>query len=166
MTKGRILVATLVVLVLAAVGWQASSEGEATAQAKQQTQQQVQQQSRQVSPEPGADADRGGSAVSALKNPAPEEPTRVTQTRRLAVENVLQVGGYGCASCQDVVEGILQESRGVEEITYEAETDTYLAKVNDEFRMGEVAARIRSISKEYNRRLGLPDSPPWVLKEA
>ncbi len=171
MTKGRILVATLVVLVLAAVGWQASSEGEATAQAKQQTQQQVQQQSRQVSPEPGADADRGGSAVSALKNPAPEEPApeepaRATQTRRLAVENVLQVGGYGCASCQDVVEGILQESRGVEEATYEAETDTYLVKVNDEFRMDEVAARIRSISKEYNRRLGLPDSPPWVLKEA
>ena len=50
-------------------------------------------------------------------------------------------------------------------MTYEPETDTYLVTVNDDFRMDEVAERLRSISKDYNRQIGLPDRPDWVLKE-
>ena len=83
----------------------------------------------------------------------------------MAVENVLQVGGFGCVSCRAVVAGTLRKADGVEDVTYEPDTDTYLARLNSDYRMDEVAEQIRSTSKEYNRRLGLPDSPDWVLKE-
>ena len=157
MTKAPILAATLVVVVLAVVGWQATTEGGSAAPAREKAAAQTQR----ANPESEAERANDGSAVS-----APEDPAEATRTERLAVENILQVGGFGCASCQAVVEGILQESDCVEEATYEPETDTYLVKVNDAFRMDEAAERIRSISKEYNRRLGLPHSPAWVLKEA
>ena len=157
MIKGLILAAALAVVVLVAVGWQASLQRESAAPAREKAAAQTQR----ANPESEAERANDGSAVS-----APEDPAEATRTKRLAVENILQVGGFGCVSCQAVVEGILQESDGVEEATYEPETDTYLVKVNDAFRMDEAAERIRSISKEYNRRLGLPDSPAWVLKEA
>jgi copper chaperone CopZ len=157
MIKGPILAATLVVVVLAAVGWQASPEGGSAAPVRERAAAQTQQ----ASPESEAEPTNDGSAVS-----TPEDPAGATQIKRLAVENILQVGGFGCVSCQAVVEGILQETDGVEEATYKPETDTYLVKVNDDFRMDEASERVRSISKEYNRRLGLPDSPEWVLKEA
>ena len=153
MTKGLIFITVLAgVAVLAVAGWQASSEGESAAQA--------QQQARQASP--------GSEAGSADNGPAaaPDELAGATQTKRLAVENIVQVGGFGCVSCQAVVEGVMQESDGVEKATYDSETDTYLVKVNDDFRLDKVAERVRSISKEYNRRLGLPNRPPWILKEA
>lgn len=50
-------------------------------------------------------------------------------------------------------------------MVYEPESDTYLVTVNGDFRMGEVTEQIRSIGKGYNRRLGLPNQPDWVLKE-
>lgn len=127
---------------------------------------QTQQKIRPASPESETRPADDGPAAGAPDDRSPEDPAGDTRTRRLAVENVLQVGGFGCVSCQAVVEGILQEADGVEKATYEPRTDTYLVRVNDDFRMGEVAGRVRSISKEYNRRLGLPDSPAWVLKEA
>lgn len=156
--KGLVLAATLVVVVLAAVGWHASLEGDGAAPAGEKAAAQTQQAS---SDSEADSADGDGTAAS-----APEDPAGATQTKRLMVENILQVGGFGCVSCQAVVEGILQKSDGVEKVIYEPETDTYLVKVNDDFRLEEVAQRVRSISKEYNRRLGLPDSPPWILKEA
>ncbi len=128
--------------------------------------QQTQQQTRLASHESETRPADDGPAAGAQEDRSPEDLAGDTQTRRLAVENVLQVGGFGCVSCQAVVEGILQEADGVEKATYEPRTDTYLVRINDDFRMGEVAGRVRSISKEYNRRLGLPDSPAWVLKEA
>ncbi len=153
MNKGLILAATLVLVVLATVGWQASSgDGDLSPPLKKAAAQ-TQQQTRLASHE-------------SETRPADDGPAAGTQTRRLAVENVLQVGGFGCVSCQAVVERILQEADGVEKATYEPRSDTYLVRINDDFRMGEVAGRVRSISKEYNRRLGLPDSPAWVLKEA
>ncbi len=174
MNKGLVLAAALVLVVLAAVGWQASSGGgdsspplkEAAAQTQQQARQQTQQQTRPASPQSETRAADDGPAAGAREDRPPEDPAGDTHTRRLAVKNVLQAGGFGCVSCQAVVEGILQEADGVEEAAYEPRTDTYLVRVNDDFRMGEVAARVRSVSKEYNRRLGLPDSPAWVLKEA
>ncbi len=157
MIKGLILTGAVVGVVFLAAGWQTSTERGSTAPAREQAAAQTQQ----ASPQSQADPTDEGSAM-----PAKENPAGATQTKRLAVENILQVGGFGCVSCQAVVEGVLQESDGVEKATYEPETDTYLVKVNDDFRMDEVAKRVRSISKEYNRRLGLPDSPAWVLKEA
>ncbi len=149
------MVALVGVAVLAAAGWQTSLEGGSVAPAPEEAAAQTQQASPKSEASPADD----GSAS------APEDPADTTQTRRLAVENVLQVGGFGCVSCQAVVAGTLRKSDGVEDVTYEPETDTYLVTVNDGFRMDEVAGQIRSISNEYNRRLGLPDSLDWVLKE-
>jgi copper chaperone CopZ len=160
MSKGLIVVAVLIVVVLAVVSWQASSEGESAASAREEAAAQTQE----ASPEPGAGPADDGSAASAPEEPA-DDPAGTMQTKRLAVENILQVGGFGCVSCQAVVAGTLRKSDGVEDVTYEPETDTYLVTVNDGFRMDEVAGQIRSISNEYNRRLGLPDSLDWVLKE-
>lgn len=155
MTKGLILVAALVVIVFAAVGWQASLDGGGATPAREE----AAAQTREVSFEPGAGfADDSSSS-------APEDPAGTTQTKRLAVENMLQVGGFGCVSCTSLAAGTLRKAEGVEGLTYEPETDTYLVTVNDGFRMDEVAEQIRSTSKEYNRRNGLPDSPDWVLKE-
>ncbi len=157
MTKGLRLIAVLVgVFVLAVAGWQAFSEGESAVSASEEAAAQTQE----ASPEPEVNLSDDSSAAS-----APEDPSGTTQTKRLAVDNILQVGGFGCVSCQGIVAATLQKSDGVEEVAYESETDTYLVTVNDDFRMDEVAEEIRSISTEYNRRLGLPDSPDWVLKE-
>ena len=117
------------------------------------------QETRQASAEPEAPPAYDGSAT------APEVPVGSTQTKRLVVENVLQVGGFGCVSCATVIEGTLQESDGVEGVTYKPKSDTYLVTVNGDFRMNEVAEQIRSISKDYNRRLGLPNGPDWILEE-
>ncbi len=156
-TKGLILIVALAsVVVLAAAGRQAYSEGEDVTPSREEAAVQTQQASSK--PEAGPADD--GSASS------PEDPAGTTQTKRLAVENILQVGGFGYVSCQAVVAGTLRKSDGVEGVTYEPETDTYLVTLNDDFRMDEVAEEIRSISTECNRRLGLPDSPGWVLKEA
>ncbi len=154
MTKGLILILVLAGVVVLAANWQASSE-DATP-AREEAAVQTQQASSKSEAGPAAD----GSASST------EDPAGTTQTKRLAVENILQVDGFGCVGCQAVVAGTLRKSDGVEDVTYEPETDTYLVKVNDDFRMDEVAEQIRWISKKYNRRLGLPDSPDWVLKEA
>ncbi len=155
-TKGLILIVALAgVVVLAAAGWQAFSEGEDVTPAQEEAAMQTQQASSKSEAGP---ADEGSAS-------SPEDPAGTTQTKRLAVENILQVGGFGCASCQAVVAGTLQKSEGVEDVTYEPETDTYLVTVNGGFRMDEVAEQIRSVSEDYNRRLGLPDSPDWVLKE-
>ncbi len=157
MTKGLTLVAVLIgVFGLAVAGWQASYEGESAAAASEEAAAQTQKAS--PAPEAGSAAEDGSASAS-------DASAGTTQTKRLAVENILQVGGFGCVSCQAVVAGTLQESDGVEGVTYEPETDTYLVTVNDDFRMDEVAEQIRSISTEYNRRLGLPDSPDWILKE-
>lgn len=156
MSKKLTFMAALIVVVLAVVGWQASSEGESVASAREE----AEAQSQEASPEPEAGPTYEGSDAS-----TPDDPAGTTQTKRLAVENILQVGGFGCVSCQTVVAGTLKKADGVEGVTYEPETDTYLVTVNDGFRMDEVAEKIRSISTEYNRRLGLPDSPDWILKE-
>ncbi len=157
MTKGLTLMGTLVVVVvLAVVGWQASLDGGNDAPASEESAAQTQDAS--PAPEAGSAAEDGSASAS-------DASAGTTQTKRLAVENILQVGGFGCVSCQAVVAGTLQKSDGVEGVTYEPETDTYLVTVNDDFRMDEVAEQIRSISTEYNRRLGLPDSPDWILKE-
>ncbi len=166
MNKGLILAATLVLVVLAAVGWQAPSGGGDLSPPLKKAAAQTQQQTRLASPKSETRPVDDGPAAGAQEDRSPEDPAGDTRTRRLAVENVLQVGGFGCVSCQAVVEGILQEADGVEKATYEPRTDTYLVRINDDFRMGEVAGQVRSISKQYNRRLGLPDSPAWVLKEA
>ncbi len=156
MIKGLILAATFVAVVLAAVGWQASLGREDAAAAPEE----AAGQARQARPESRIEPAAEPSSAN-----APEAPAAATRTKRLAVENVLQVGGFGCVSCQAVVEGILQESDGVQKAAYEPESDTYLVKANDDFRLDKVARRVRSVSKEYNRRLGLPDSPDWVLEE-
>ncbi len=163
MNKGLTFMAALIVLVLAVVGWQASSEGESVASAREDVasaRKEAEAQSQEASPEPEAGSTYDGSEAS-----TPDGPAGTTQTKRLAVENILQVGGFGCVSCQTVVAGTLKKADGVEGVTYEPETDTYLVTVNDDFGMDEVAEKIRSISTEYNRRLGLPDSPDWILKE-
>ena len=156
MTKGLILVAALVVVVFAAVGWQASLDGGSATPAREE----AAAQTREASPEPKAGPSHDDSAAS-----APEAPAGTTQTKRLAVENMLQVGGFGCVSCTSLAAGTLRKAEGVENVTYEPETDTYLVAVNDDFRMDELAEQMRSVSREYNRRNGLPDSPDWVLKE-
>lgn len=176
MNRGLMLAATLVVAVLAAVGWQASSGGEnpspplkeAAAQTQQQTRQQTQQQTRQTRPaKPDAEprpADEA-PAAGAREDRSSEDTAGDTQTKRLAVDNVLQVGGFGCVSCASIIAGTLQNADGVEGMNYEVETDTYVVTVNEDFRINEVARQLRSISKDYNRQIGLPDRPDWVLKE-
>ena len=175
MNKGLILAATLVVAVLAAVGWQASSGGgdpspplkEAAAQTQQQTQQQARPAGPDAAPRPADDAPAAGAREDrSPEGRAPQEPAGDTQTRRLAVDNVLQVVGLGCVSCASIIAGTLQNADGVERLKYETETDTYVVTVNDDFRMDEVAKQLRSISKDYNRQIGLPDRPDWVLREA
>lgn len=157
MTKGLRLIAVLLgVFVLAVASWQAFSQGESVVSASEVAAAKTQE----ASPEPEA-----GSGAEERSAFTPDDPAGTTQTKRLAVENILQVGGFGCVSCQTVVAGTLKKADGVEGVTYEPETDTYLVTVNDGFRMDEVAEKIRSISTEYNRRLGLPDSPDWILKE-
>ncbi|MDP8972075.1 MAG: hypothetical protein M3N45_02640 [Actinomycetota bacterium] len=155
MTKVLILVSTLVVVVFAAVGWQASLDGGSAAPAREEAAAQTQE----ASPEPKAGPSHDGSSS------ASEDPAGTTQTKRLAVENMLQVGGFGCVSCTSLAAGTLRKAEGVEGLTYEPETETYLVTVDDGFRLDEAAEQIRSVSKEYNRRNGLPDSPDWVLKE-
>ncbi len=160
------LVAALVGVVVLAAGWRAATEDGGAAPAREGG---IAQETRQAGAEPKAPPADDLPAASDSKDPAPagaaEDPAGSTQTKRLAVENVLQVGGFGCVSCATVIEGTLQEADGVRSVTYEPETDTYSAEVDDDFRVDEVAEQIRSISKDYNRRLGLPNQPDWVLKE-
>ncbi len=161
------LVAALVGVVVLAVGWRAAAEGGGAAPAREGASAQA---ARQASAESKAPPAADVPAASDSEDPAPagsdpEASAGPTQTKRLAVENVLQVGGFGCVSCATVIEGTLQEADGVKSVAYEPETDTYLVEVDADFRVDEVAERIRSISKDYNRRLGLPNQPDWVLKE-
>jgi copper chaperone CopZ len=167
MSRGLILVAALVGVVVLAAGWRAAADDTGAAPAREEA---AAQAARQASPEPEVRPAAETSAASDSKDPAPggaapENSAGATQTKRLAVENVLQVGGFGCVSCATIIEGTLQEADGVESMTYEPETDTYLVEVNDDFRMDEVAGQLRSISKDYNRQIGLPDRPDWILKE-
>ncbi len=165
--KGLMLVAALVGVVVLAAGWRAATEDGGAAPAREEA---AAQAPRQASAEPKAPPVDDVPSASDSKDPAPggsvpENPAGATQAKRLAVENVLQVGGFGCVSCATVIEGTLREADGVKSLSYEPETDTYLVEVDDEFRVDEVAERIRSISRDYNRRLGLPNQPDWVLKE-
>ena len=167
MKKGLMLVAALVGVVVLAAGWRAATEDGSAAPAREEA---AAQAARQASAEPKAPPADVVPAASDSKDPAPagsapEDPAGATQTKRLAVENVLQVGGFGCVSCATVIEGTLQEADGVKSVSYEPENDTYLVEADDGFRVDEVAERIRSISRDYNRRLGLPNQPDWVLKE-
>jgi copper chaperone CopZ len=161
------LVAALVGVVVLAAGFRAAAEDGGAAPAREGA---TAQAARQASVESKAPAAADVPAASDSEDPAlggsaPEDPAGTTETKRLAVDNVLQVGGFGCVSCATVIEGTMQEADGVKGVAYEPETDTYLVTVNDDFRVDEVAERIRSISRDYNRRLGLPNQPDWVLKE-
>ncbi len=172
MRRVSLLVAALVGVVGLTAGWQAVTDAGNAASVREEAAAQTEQQeeTRQPSAEPEVRPAADVPSASDSKDPAPggsapEDPAGATQTKRLMVENVLQVGGFGCVSCATVIEGTLQEADGVRSVTYEPETDTYSAEVDDGFRVDEVAERIRSISKDYNRRLGLPNQPNWVLKE-
>jgi copper chaperone CopZ len=167
MSRGLILVAALIGVVVLAAGWRAAADDTGAAPAREEA---AAQEIRQADPEPEAPPADGVPAASDSKDPAPESSAPqstavVTETKRLAVDNVLQVGGFGCVSCATVIEGTLQEADGVRSVAYEPETDTYLVEVDGGFRVDEVAEQLRSISKDYNRRLGLPNQPDWVLKE-
>ena len=162
MIRALILVAALTSIAVLAASWQTlTGDGGAVSVRKQA----AAQETRQASAEPGVRPADDAPAASAREDLASEAPSGATQTKRLAVENVLQVGGFGCVSCATVIEGTLQEADGVENVAYETKTDTYLVTVNEDFRMDEVSEQIRSISGDYNRRLGLPNQPDWVLKE-
>ncbi len=168
MSRGLILVAALVGVVVLAAGWRAVADDTGAAPAREEA---AAQEIRQASPEPEAPPADDVPSASDSKDPAPggaapENSAGATQTKRLAVDNVLQVGGFGCVSCASIIAGTLQNADGVESMTYETETDTYLVEVNDDFRMDEVAEQLRSISRDYNRRIGLPDRPDWILREA
>ncbi len=161
------LVVALVGVVVLAAGWRVATEDGGAAPAREEAGAQATQK---ASAEPKARPVEDVPSASDSKDPAPvgsapEDPAGATQTKRLAVENVLQVGGFGCVSCATVIEGTLREADGVKSVSYEPETDTYLVEIDGGFRVDEVAERIRSISRDYNRRLGLPDNPDWVLKE-
>ncbi|MDP9484693.1 MAG: cation transporter [Actinomycetota bacterium] len=167
MSRGLILVAALVGVVVLAAGWRAAADDTGAAPGREEA---AAQEIRQADPEPEAPPADDVPSASDSKDPAPgssapQSTAVVAETKRLAVDNVLQVGGFGCVSCATVIEGTLQEADGVRSVAYEPETDTYVVEVNDDFRVDEVAERIRSISKDYNRRLGLPNQPDWVLKE-
>ena len=167
MRRGIMLVAALVGVVVLAAGFRAAAEDGGAAPAREGA---TAQAARQANVEPKDPPAADVPAASDSEDPAPagsdpEAPAEPTQTKRLAVENVLQVGGFGCVSCATVIEGTLQEADGVKSVAYEPETDTYLVEVDADFRVDGVAERIRSISKDYNRRLGLPNQPDWVLKE-
>jgi copper chaperone CopZ len=166
MSRGLILVAALVGAVVLAAGWQAAADDTGAAPAREEAAaQEVKQTSAEPKAPPAADVPASDSKDPAPAGSDPEAPAGPTETKRLAVENVLQVGGFGCVSCAAVIEGTLQEADGVKSVAYEPETDTYLVTVNDDFRVDEVAGQLRSISRDYNRRLGLPNNPDWVLKE-
>ena len=162
MRRGLILVVALNGVAVLAVGWQTLTGDGGTASVRKEA---AAQETRQASADPAVRPAYDAPAAAAREDLASEAPAGATQAKRLAVENVLQVGGFGCVSCATVIEGTLQEADGVENVAYEPKTDTYLVTVNDEFRIDEVAEQIRSISKDYNRRLGLPNQPDWVLKE-
>ena len=162
MRRGLILVVALIGVAVLAVGWQTLTGDGGTASVRKEA---AAQETRQASADPAVRPAYDAPAAAAREDLASEAPAGATQAKRLAVENVLQVGGFGCVSCATVIEGTLQEADGVENVAYEPKTDTYLVTVNDEFRIDEVAEQIRSISKDYNRRLGLPNQPDWVLKE-
>ena len=157
MRRVLVLMAALIGVIVLATGWQALTGDVGGAASVREGA--AAQETRQASAEPEASRVDDGPASTL------EATAGATQTKRLAVENVLQVGGFGCVSCATVIEGTLQEADGVESMIYEPETDTYLVTVNDDFRVDEVAERIRSISRDYNRRLGLPNQPDWVLRE-
>ncbi len=168
MSRGLILVAALVGVVVLAAGWRAVADDTGAAPAREEA---AAQETRQASPEPEVRPADDVPSASDSKDPAPggaapENSAGATQTKRLAVDNVLQVGGFGCVSCASIIAGTLQNADGVESMTYETETDTYLVEVNDDFRMDEVAEQLRALSEDYNRRIGLPDRPDWILREA
>lgn len=160
--RGLILVAALIGVAVPAAGWQTLTGDGSAASVRKEA---AAQETRQASAEPGVRPADDAPAATAREGLASQSLAGATQTKRLAVENVLQVGGFGCVSCATVIEGTLQEADGVEKVAYETETDTYRVTVNDDFRMDEVSEQIRSISEDCNRRLGLPDQPDWVLKE-
>ena len=162
MRRGLILVAALIGVAVLVAGWQTLTGDGGAASVRKEA---AAQQTRQASAEPAVRPADDAPATTAREGVASRAPADTTQTKRLAVENVLQVGGFGCVSCATVIEGTMQEADGVESVAYEPETDTYLVTVNDDFRMHEVSEQIRSISGDYNRRLGLPNQPDWVLKE-
>ncbi len=167
MSRGLILVAAIIGVVVLAAGWRAAADDTGAAPAREEA---AAQEVRQASPEPEVRPAAETSAASDSKDPAPggaapENSAGATQTKRLAVDNVLQVGGFGCVSCASIIAGTLQNADGVEGMNYEVETDTYVVTVNEDFRINEVARQLRSISKDYNRQIGLPDRPDWVLKE-
>lgn len=161
------LIAALVDVIVLAAGWRAVAGDEGTTSVREKA---AVQETRLASTEPKAPPADDVPSASDSKDPAPvgsvpEDPAGITQIKRLAVDNVLQVGGFGCVSCASIITGTLQNADGVESMTYETETDTYLVTVKDDFRVDDVAEELRSISKGYNRRIGLPDRPDWVLKE-
>ncbi len=63
-----------------------------------------------------------------------------------------------------IITRALEESEGVQKVTFELETETFLLEVSDKFRLAQVSEKVRLAGEEHDQRKGLKARPPWIVK--
>jgi len=66
--------------------------------------------------------------------------------------------------CVTSVTRILEESKGINKVTFEPKTETFLIEVSAPFSIDEISMRVRQAGKEHDERLGLKGKPDWLVK--
>ena len=60
----------------------------------------------------------------------------------------------------------LEGTDGVEQVTFDRETERFALTVTSRFRLRFAAAHIRQAGKVHDRQLGIHHGRPWVLRDA
>ena len=60
----------------------------------------------------------------------------------------------------------LEGTDGVEQVTFDRETERFSLTVTPKFRLGSAAAHVRQAGKVHDRQLGIHPGRPWVLRDA
>jgi hypothetical protein len=59
----------------------------------------------------------------------------------------------------------LEGCDGVQKVTFEPQTETFLLEVNTAFRLDDAAQRVRLAGKEHDAWLGWTHNPEWVITQ-
>jgi len=68
-------------------------------------------------------------------------------------------------SCVLRVARTLEESHGVQQVTFDPQTETFLLEVTAAFRLDDAAQRVRLAGKEHEAWQGWKNSPEWVITQ-
>ena len=60
----------------------------------------------------------------------------------------------------------LEGTVGVEKVTFDSESERFLATVTPRFRIRSAAEGVRRAGKLHDRQNGIHHGPPWVLRVA